>query len=382
MILIKPVLVALDASTLGIVSRDFWCDDGLLRDKSRKFIKDLTQKGIYLSFCHSLIEEILRHGNDHLVRDRLRFLGTLPMIAWVKPYDEEWYIGSSIDICAKELDAFLQCPKPEWRQITNTVRDSFWQTGTGNDMFGRHQEDFWLRMREEYLKHADDARRCVSVTRVQHGLSDMTLEETYKATPRPLNEYGDFSRQLMTSMYHQIRKHGDKRWNDGVSQFIREFTESTIDEAKALSRNLEKFVLELADQEGIPHECIHPQMTVSEFGDIIVYAKRLKLFQKRIRHSSRFSVADVPIDSLPSYAFNRRLSAIQQKAERVSGSDMGDTENACLSLYCNKVQVDKRTIEYIRQVAQVDGEIESLTKEKFFKFTDYPLIPQIISKET
>lgn len=63
---------------------------------------------------------------------------------------------------------------------------------------------------------------------------------------------------------------------------------------------------------------------------------------------------DVPIDTLPSYVLGVRLSRIQQKMDRVTGSNLGDRYLASMVFYADGPDVDKRTDEFLKQVQRSD----------------------------
>ena len=58
--------------------------------------------------------------------------------------------------------------------------------------------------------------------------------------------------------------------------------------------------------------------------------------------------------------FDRSLHQIQQSADRVAGSDLGDTSLACLSMYADATEVDKRTAEYLNRVQRNGSPISDL----------------------
>lgn len=65
---------------------------------------------------------------------------------------------------------------------------------------------------------------------------------------------------------------------------------------------------------------------------------------------------------------------VQRKAERVSGSDLGDGHIAMLTFYADAVEVDKRTREFLSQVRRADPTLGSLMCT-FFSSSDYAEIP-------
>jgi hypothetical protein len=382
--LAKPLFVALDSSTLGSMARDFWSESPDIRVKARTCVNALAEQCVHIVFTHSHVEELLRHGDQSVASDRMHFMRNLPLIAWIRPYHREWLVGSVLDVYAKEIDIVLRKPKAHWKDIVAEVRRDIWETGTGKDMFGDHQDDFWMRMREEYLQYATESRRIASMAKVDYGVSRMTLEDCRQTSLRSREELAPFAERLMENMKYQICKHGDKKWNEGVDEVIGDFTNDTLRRLYAYFDEGSDISSMIASEYGVAAESLRPDMTVSELGDLVVYTLRLKLWQRRMGFPSSLSTKILPIDSLPSYAFNRRMSAIQNDAERVAGSDLADADIAGISLYADKVGVDKRTLEYVRQLKNSNAELATLVGNCHFRVSgsDYSTIPQLLIEST
>jgi hypothetical protein len=124
------------------------------------------------------------------------------------------------------------------------------------------------------------------------------------------------------------------------------------------------------EQAGIPKELIDPEMTIGEIGELAVYAEQLKIFSRNLNPSCSISMRDVTPDTLPSYALERGLAGIQRKAERVSGSDIGDRQLAPLAFYVDVIEVDKRTFEYVRQLRRAEPNLDQLLG-RFLASSDY-----------
>ncbi|MGH7135500.1 MAG: hypothetical protein ACREHD_07150 [Pirellulales bacterium] len=116
-------------------------------------------------------------------------------------------------------------------------------------------------------------------------------------------------------------------------------------------------------------------MTIGEIGELAVYAEQLKIFGRNLKPSCTVSMRDVPPDTLPSYGLERALAGIQRKAERVSGSDIGDRQLAPLAFYAHFVEVDKRTFEYARQIRRANANLNELLG-RFVPSSDYTEIAE------
>jgi hypothetical protein len=118
-------------------------------------------------------------------------------------------------------------------------------------------------------------------------------------------------------------------------------------------------------------------MTIGEFCELGVYAVRLKTFSGSLHPPRELTVSDVPSRSLPSYVLETRLASIQRKAERVSGSDLGDNCIAPLVLYTDAIEVDKRTCEFLKQMLRSEPELVPLVG-RFFRTSDYSRISEFL----
>ena len=146
MTLAIPKIVVLDSATLGKVSRDYWNQDPCLRDKARSFITRLQNLGVFITFTATHIVELLRHEDEQVVRKRLTFLRSIPLIAWLRPYDRGWFPGTIIDLHLRELHVVIHGSAKKWSKIVEEVRSELWETGVGSEMFVDNDE-FWTEIK-------------------------------------------------------------------------------------------------------------------------------------------------------------------------------------------------------------------------------------------
>lgn len=373
MILARPQLIVLDSATLGKASRDYWSPDKALRDKARTFVARLRDGGVYVAFTFMHVLELLRHDDESVVRDRLKFLQRLPFIAWLRPYNRNWFPGALPDLVRRELHAVVHDRKCDWRTIVEQVRTDLWETGTGSEMFVDN-DLLWTTLRREAQIHQQGEQYVASVARTDAGnINDLTVAETRQLPKRPKAERVAYLRRFVATMKSQLEQHGDRRLQDSHT--------AAADFASGLLKDIEMFEASGADPiermleyYGVPQDLVTDNMTVEDIGQLAVYIKQLTLLSKDLNPRTGVTVHDVPPETLPSYVVEHQLAKIQRKAVRVSGSDLGDGQIAPLVLYADGVEVDKRTCEYLKQVKRDCPAIAGLMGY-FFKSADYAKIP-------
>jgi hypothetical protein len=373
-----PKLVVLDSATLGKVSRDYWDQDASLRGKARSFIKRLQDLGVFVTFTLTHVSELLRHGDEQVVRDRLRFLRSIPLIAWLRPYDRGWFPGGIPDLLSRELHSVVHGSARNWGEIVDAVRPELWETGMGSEMFVE-DDNLWSNIQRESKCQHEIEKYVVSVDRTDPSQTrDLKFSDILHLPIRPREERDAYMHRFAQEMQRQLDCHGDKRFDCSHNVAI-DFANNTLQDIEAIDEmdgNLKQKFLEYRD---VPIELVSPEMTVGELGELAVYAKRLKLISKSLHPPIELTMKDVPQDTLPSYALERKLASIQRKAERVSGSDLGDRHIAPLIFYTDAIEVDKRTCEFLSQVRRNEPKLASLMG-RFFPSSDYSQISKFFDE--
>jgi len=374
MALFLPQFVVLDTATLVRMSRDYWSQDSGEREKVRSVLTHLKDRGVHITFTLTHVFELLRHEQEDIVRDRIRFLRQLPLIAWLRPYDRNWFPGDIPDLLRRELHAVIHDFAKGWASIIEAVRPDLWETGTGSEMFVENEE-FWTVMQQEAKRQHSNEKYVASVARTDPGqIGNLKVSNALKMVKRPKTERHAYLKQLAHDIRRQLEQHGDERL-ETPSVVADQFVANTLKDAEAIELRGQDTLREILGYRDIPPDLIKPEMTISEVGELAVNVKQLKILVESLKPPADLSVKDIPPDTLPSYVIQRRLSAIQRKAPRVSGSDLGDGHMAPLVLYADGVDVDKRTFEYLRQIKKAEARFETLM-HKFFKSPDYSTIPE------
>jgi len=373
MSLILPKLIVLDSATLAKVSRDYWSRDKADRDNARAFIDRLLEQSVYITFTLTHLMELSQHGDDGVVRDRIRFLLRLPLVAWLRPYDNSWFPGSVLHLLQRELHAVVHDGKRDWQAIVECVRSDVWETGTGAEIF-EGDDRLWLVLRDMARHNQRHAQYVASVLRAQPGnVNNLTVAEIKQLSKLSRAERDACMRRFAVTMKTQLQRHGDQRL-ENPEDVAASFAIDTLRDVQTIEDAGGDFLQKMLEFQGVPEDLVSDGMTVEDIGRLAVYTTQLSSFSKGLYPRAAVTVHDVPPETLPSYVLEHRLARIQRRAERVSGSDFGDVHIAPLTLYADGVEVDKRTHEYLTQLKRACPEMAGLIRP-FFRSKDYADIP-------
>jgi hypothetical protein len=364
-----PKIVALDSSTLVKISSDYWSKDANLREKARKFLSELKENGVFVAFTAHHISELLRHERQSIVDERLSFFQKLELIAWIRPYNREWFPGLITDILSYELEYARNQKVPDWVCIINQVRGDLWETGVGYDIFV-NDDRLWFCLREESIHLLEKEKQISSIDRTTpEEIKKLTVGDVKKMSILPKEKRGARLRQFIESVRRELELHGDKRLTNTLG-VARDFS-IRVFEGIDFNGIGEEIITQLLKIKGVPEGCVVDNMTLGDLGELAIFAKRLKDILCNMNLQHNITVRDIPINALPSYAIERKLASIQRKAQKVSGSDFGDRHMVPLVFYADAVEVDKRTWEYLNQIKRDDAQLASLIGDSYFKSEDY-----------
>lgn len=376
--LVKPKLVSLDSSTIGKVAKDYFSSNAQQRRDARDFVDQFTHLGVYVALSLTQVIEVIRHQNDSVTTSRFRFLADLPLVAWVRPYDNSWFVGSAVSIAARELHSLSHKGASNWSEIVSVTREQLWETGTGRDMFVE-ENPVWAHLIADARKHQNHERYVSSIAKPDSGgFYNEKLSDLRSLPRRPKEKRHEFFRHFVAAMATKIRDQGDKRVTDEEANGISEsFTLDTVEQIETFEARGGDVLENILLSYGIPPSLVHDDMTMGEFGELCVMVRQLKMVANKIKPSIDITLATYGPDALPSMTLERRLSAIQQKEHRVSGSDLGDGHLAVLSMYCDAIEVDKRTYNLLNRIRKDDKSLDTLMG-LLIREPDYRLIPKTL----
>ncbi len=368
--IIQPKFVSLDTATLGRLAKDFSSESEQKRTETWQFVEELTEMNVFIILSLTHLRELFRHERDEVVRNRFAFLARLPLIAWPRPYNKAWFIGAMTDIGAAELHAFVHDGARGLVSIRDQVRESLWETGVGSDMFVAENE-VWEPFFEQCRQSLEKDRYVVSFSKTNPSSVNMRTIGEMKAemlvAPTDLDQR---VQRLADDLAKQVRSSGDKKLKE-VDWLALAFATDTRNCVQAMLATREDLTDQVCKKFGVPESMVNDDMTIGELGELGTLTEKLKILARNLTPSVEVELTDVPPQSLPMLTFDRALHQLQQSADRVAGSDLGDASLACLSMYADAIEVDKRTAEYLNQISRSSSSISQLIGP-FFKTTEPP----------
>ena len=205
------------------------------------------------------------------------------------------------------------------------------------------------------------------------GVSNMTMEQTRKMPRRPKEEWAAYGGEFFREVHRQLVVHGDNRL-DKKAEVAMDFAKGTFSRIRHIQPDAIDPFNEIVKRSGIPAQLVGPKTTVEEIGELAVYVEQLRLLGDVLVPPRKLTPLEIPIAALPAYVLERGLSARQQRAEHVDGSDLGDSHIASLLLYADAVQVDKRTYHHLEHLQRHSRKLGKLMCP-FFRIGDYSKIP-------
>lgn len=283
----------------------------------------------------------------------------VPLIAWVRPYNGNWFPGSSVDVLLREIEFAVERPQASWAEIVDSVRPHVWETGVGAEIIV-DEPRLWALVRAVAMRRLESAKYIASVARTDPGqMSEVTLEEVRTWPERSSEERKAYWVPFAKDLERQLKRHGDERLDD-CETAAAGFASENFNLVEAMIAKGGDPIERLLEHFGIPPEITSPKMSIADLGLLCVYSRQLAILGRKLRTPFPLNAKDLPPGRLPSHVLSGRLESLQRTADRVSGSDLGDQHIASLILYSEFVEVDKRTGEHLRRIQKKDQGLASL----------------------
>lgn len=108
--IVRPRFVALDSSHLAVLIFDKYSSDTVRRQSAAAFEGLFNECGAVLLLTHHHIEELFRHRDEAVVAQRMSYISSLPLVAWITAPSAPDAPGFVVDIFAKEAAALFNSP--------------------------------------------------------------------------------------------------------------------------------------------------------------------------------------------------------------------------------------------------------------------------------
>lgn len=345
----QPRFVVLDTSHLAGLASDWASADRSRRRSAQAFVPSLVERGWLPLLCWHQVEELLQHKDGELVDQRLRYLRSWPLVAWVRPSDPDSGPGSVLEVLKAEVRVAYAHPSADLLQVRDLARDGLFLVGSGSEAIPDSFQD-WRILQAPLAERQEGSRRVAAIARWRATNIDNVRIADLLAKPfRKTEDANRALQHLRNQLAGEIAARGDKRIADPGAMADNFFAE-IVREGQAIPTGGDlPPVIQLLLMAGLELEDIDLSATFGQTTNLLIFHERLRMVAdasglpwqalKRVATQGR----------LPVTVVEECMRAHAQDQPQRKGSDLNDTHLLCLAPYADVTYVDKRTLESVRR---------------------------------
>jgi len=309
------------------------------------------------------VEELLQHKDDELVDQRLRYLRSWPLVAWVRPSDPDSGPGSVLEVLKAEVRAAYTHPGADLLQVRDLAREGLFLVGPGSEAIPDSFQD-WRILQAPLAERQEGSRRVAAIARWRAANIDNVRISDLVAKPFRKTEDANHALQLLRNqLASEIAARGDKRIADPGAMADHFFAEIAR-EGHALPTGGElPPVIQLLLISGLELDDIDLSATFGQMSNLLVFRKRLRMVADASGLPWQTLKQVATPDRLPVTVIEECMRAHAQDQPERKGSDLNDTHLLCLAPYADVTYVDKRTLENVRRARGKVATLDQLIGE-------------------
>jgi hypothetical protein len=328
------------------------------RRRAAAFERAFEASGSVLLLCWHHVQELLSHRDDEVVAQRVTFIKSVPMVAFVRSFTGDDIIGSVIDLQAHEADIAFREPDASAEVIRDEAAKVMFRLGYGADLIRPFLEN-WSGLQCEFARQEERNREVVAISRSGFvDISNVRIVDLLKGQLRQPEVIVRLFQQFHARLVQDIRQHGDKRIpNPELSSAAFLDEDSGVEATRKPNP-----VLQILLVNGIDPSEIGPETTVGDVGSLAAFRKKLSVLNRNLGLPWKDLKARVTENRLPSGIIQSALVRFRPNTSEWKGSDLTDAYLACLSAYADVTYVDKRTHEAFRRAQRKSKEFATVVR--------------------
>jgi len=359
MSIIRPKFIALDSSHLATLAGDLCSSDGERRKAAAAFLETLTNCNGILLLCWHHFEELLRHGDDAVVDQRVKFFRSLPIVASIAPVTGDDAPGSIVDIFAFEVAEAFKDPDANTVTIRDRVRQKLFRCQTGEKAVGPFAA-YLGPMREEFRRREETSREIVAISQSTYlGVGKTKMAGWLKGQWRSPEDAERRVTRMTELLADDVGQRGDKRIAD-PSAVAMQFMETVRAEARKAQRADEHPAAIALLPKDVDSSEIGAEMTLDQLGDLAAFRRQLRSINDILGLPWFALTKRVSETRLPSGLIQSTLRRHRQDLPERKGSELNDRYLVCLAPYADVTYVDKRTHEWVTRARRASPEFAGL----------------------
>lgn len=359
----QPRFVVLDTSHLVGLASDWASADRSRRRSAQAFVPDLVERGWLPLLCWHQVEELLQHKDDELVDQRLRYLRSWPLVAWVRPSDPDSGPGSVLEVLKAEVRAAYAHSGAELLQVRDLAREGLFLVGPGSEAIPDSFQD-WRVLRAPLTEQQENSRRVAAISRWRAAnIDNVRISDLVGQPFRKTEDANRTLQHLQGQLANEIATRGDKRIAD-PGAMAGDFFAEIAREGRALAPGGDlPPVIQFLLMAGLELDDIDLSATVGQMTNLLIFHKRLRMVADASGLPWQALKRTVTQDRLPVTVIEECMRAHAQDQPERKGSDLNDTHLLCLAPYADVTYVDKRTLESVRRARSKVAAFEQLVGE-------------------
>lgn len=330
-----------------------YCVDKPSDPSVKRFLDLMSDLAIVPFVTYHQLEEIACHADKDLFLKRMLWLSRLPHIGFLKQPHDKANVGSAVDIRDKEIEFILNNKISDHQEIIAAIKPNIVNGFCSGEQFVNANIEWWEIFQEDYADKVKWQKEEV-INLTHFDTIDPTLKlpapNTLVTSLDAADSLKHFER-LAKNLANKIEKLGDNRMVDHVwaaDNLMKEaYEESNI--PLGCEGTFNDIYLKPS---GIDLERLPKSPTIADSGSEFVFINQLKVYARRLGKSHEELIAGVRKEQLPSWIVSQALQRQMKKLPRASIGNINDQQMAGFGPYLDVVDVDKRTADCLRQVAQ------------------------------
>ncbi|MDB5577722.1 MAG: hypothetical protein JWR80_2898 [Bradyrhizobium sp.] len=349
-----------------------WIDDALSSDRQRRttareFHQRLLDQGRIPFLSWHNLEELLGISDAANARDRIAYLQSLPLIAWMRAPGAEVGLGAVIDIIAQEAAVFLSgCEQP--REIRDRVRARLMRTGPAIDAIGT-ENWVWEEVRPFLLQRKSQDDMIAALADTRNFDDSQTVGQLVDLQLRDADERARKLAAIHENSYRDAMAAQRRRTPAQGAVIADAFIARAMAGLPATDMPIRDFILSTYVAQGLDADEVRDECRIADLSCLGTFRTQLRTVAELTGHSFE-QLKRVRMEAMPSWNITEALRLHGQVRQEKPGSDVIDGHLAVLAAYTDTLYVDRRThqdfLQMLRKAPQVAALIGNVAKVPHF----------------
>lgn len=299
--------------------------------------------------CWHQLEELIRHPDEEIAAQRVRFIRALPALAWISTASMPKDVGSICDILVCEVAVVVENRSATLTEVREAVKRRLLCFGTGSEAL-KDWGDSWYALRSRLQEREARLREISSISQAQtlKSVESKSVRSFLSGRIRPVREAHAKLDDLRAALAEELRERGDPRMSNSTG-VAAEFMDEVLAEAGPFRDGRIDPIGAYLAMYDIDRAELNPLWTMRDLFELTHFRSQLRIAEKNLGAPQGSFAPIVSQESVPSWIIQRAIRRHRSTPAKTEGGDLTDLYLLCLALYADLSVVDKRTWENCRR---------------------------------